>query len=144
MKRALVAMSILLATAPAWGQSKKYPPVPPDKDLEEEKRSHLWESTLRPDNRPYQELVRDARRLIEQNTPDNIKAAAMTRLHTPRLSRICTLLNQLDRVSPYSEHRSVRFWPDPQLRHSDLQVLRVLLCTPSSSSGPVRWSCLRR
>src|SRR5687767_442806 len=71
MKAPLVGASwflgILLGTALAWGQSKKYPPVPPDKDLEEEKRSDLWESTLHPDTRPYKELVRDAQKLIGSN-----------------------------------------------------------------------------
>ena len=78
MMRAPFALAtILLAFAPsaALAQSKKYPPVAPDKELEEEKRSELWESTLHPDTRPYKELVRDAKRLIERNTPDDIKAA---------------------------------------------------------------------
>jgi tetratricopeptide (TPR) repeat protein len=74
MRIALIALCVI-ATSPAWAQSKKYPPVTPDKELEEEKRSQLWESTLHPDTRPYKELVRDAKRLIEHNTPDDIKAA---------------------------------------------------------------------
>lgn len=74
MKHTLVALALLLATAPALAQSKKYPPVAPDKEVEEEKRSDLWESTLHPDTRPYMELVRDAKRLLEQNTAEDIKA----------------------------------------------------------------------
>ena len=77
MRRALVAaLGLLLASAPAvFAQSKKYPPVSPDKELEDEKRSDLWESTLHPDTRPYKDLVRDAKRLIEHKTADDIKAA---------------------------------------------------------------------
>jgi tetratricopeptide (TPR) repeat protein len=76
MKLALVALSlILLGASSASAQSKRYPPVTPDRELEEERRSDLWESTLHPDTRPYKELVRDAKRLIDQNTPDDIKAA---------------------------------------------------------------------
>jgi tetratricopeptide (TPR) repeat protein len=73
--RALVVLSALLATTPAFAQSKKYPPVAPDKELEEEKRSDLWESTLHPDTRPYKDLVRDAKRLVERNTPEDRKIA---------------------------------------------------------------------
>jgi len=76
MRPALVAaLGILLGTAPAWAQSKKYPPVTPDKELEDEKRSDLWESTLHPDTRPYKDLVRDAKRLVGTNAPGDTKAA---------------------------------------------------------------------
>jgi tetratricopeptide (TPR) repeat protein len=71
---ALIALCVI-GTSQASAQSKKYPPVTPDKELEEEKRSQLWESTLHPDTRPYKDLVRDAKRLIEHNTPDDVKAA---------------------------------------------------------------------
>jgi len=75
MRSLLVALGLVLATAPAVAQSKRYPPEQPDKELAEEQRSELWESTLHPDTRPYRELVRDAKRLIDQNTPDDLKAA---------------------------------------------------------------------
>ena len=77
MNRALVAaLGVMLASAPAvFAQSKKYPPVSPDKELEDEKRSDLWDSTLHPNTRPYKDLVRDAKRLIGNNTPDDTKAA---------------------------------------------------------------------
>jgi tetratricopeptide (TPR) repeat protein len=71
----LAALGVLLGIVPVAAQSKKYPPVPPDKDLEEERRSDLWESTLNPDMQPYNELVRDATRLLATNTADNIAAA---------------------------------------------------------------------
>jgi tetratricopeptide (TPR) repeat protein len=74
MRLALIALCVI-GTSQAWAQSKKYPPVTPDRELAEEKRSELWESTIHPDTRPYKELVRDAKRLIEHNTPDDIKAA---------------------------------------------------------------------
>ncbi|HEY5952269.1 MAG TPA: tetratricopeptide repeat protein [Kofleriaceae bacterium] len=74
MRLALIAL-IAIGSTNAWAQSKKYPPVTPDKELQDEKRSDLWESTLHPDTRPYRDLVRDAKRLIEHNTPDDIAAA---------------------------------------------------------------------
>jgi tetratricopeptide (TPR) repeat protein len=73
--RALVALGIVVAAAPAVAQSKKYPPVAPDKEIEDEKRSELWESTIAPDTRPYRELVRDAKRLVERKTADDTNAA---------------------------------------------------------------------
>jgi tetratricopeptide (TPR) repeat protein len=75
MKLALVALGVVLGAAPAVAQSKKYPPEVPDKELEEERRSDLWESTLHPDLGPYRELVRDAKRLLEHNSADNRKLA---------------------------------------------------------------------
>ncbi len=75
MKLALVALGLVLGAAPAVAQSKKYPPEVPDKELEEERRSDLWEATLHPDLGPYRELVRDAKRLLEHNTADNRKLA---------------------------------------------------------------------
>jgi tetratricopeptide (TPR) repeat protein len=66
MRLALIAL-VAIGTTQAWAQSKKYPPVAPDKEAEEERRSDLWESTLHPDTRPYKDLVRDAKRLIEGN-----------------------------------------------------------------------------
>ncbi len=68
MRLALIAL-LAIGTTQAWAQSKKYPPVAPDKELEDEKRSDLWESTLHPNTGPYKELVRDAKRLIERNAP---------------------------------------------------------------------------
>lgn len=75
MKLALVALGLVLGAAPAVAQSKKYPPEAPDKELEEERRSDFWESTLHPDLGPYRELVREAKRLLEHNTADNRKLA---------------------------------------------------------------------
>jgi tetratricopeptide (TPR) repeat protein len=74
MRLALVAL-LAIGTSQAWAQSKKYPPPAPDKELEDEKRSDLWESTLNPDTRPYKELVREAKRLIERNTAADMQLA---------------------------------------------------------------------
>lgn len=63
--RALALAALVCAATPAWAQSKRYPPVAPDKDLQEENRSALWEGTLHPDKGPYQQLVREARQLVE-------------------------------------------------------------------------------
>ena len=63
------------AVPAAWAQSKKYPPVAPDKDLEKEAKSKLWDATLDPDRGPYQELVRDAKRLLERTDANNVRDA---------------------------------------------------------------------
>jgi tetratricopeptide (TPR) repeat protein len=75
LKRSLIALCVIGTAGVAWAQSQKYPPAVPDKELEEERRSDLWESTLHPDIRRYEELVRDAKRLIEHRTPDDTKLA---------------------------------------------------------------------
>lgn len=61
--RALALTALMCSAASA--QSKKYPPVAPDKDLEEERHSSLWEGASHPDKGPYDILVRDAKRLSE-------------------------------------------------------------------------------
>jgi tetratricopeptide (TPR) repeat protein len=70
----LKALAILLAVAaPAWAQSKRYPPdADPDDDSG---TSNLWESALHPDEGPYRELVRDAKRLLDEGNDDATKAA---------------------------------------------------------------------
>jgi tetratricopeptide (TPR) repeat protein len=74
MRLALIALCVI-ASSQAFAQSKKYPKVTPDPELAEEKRSELWESTIHPDTRPYKDLIRDAKRLIEYGTPAELKAA---------------------------------------------------------------------
>jgi tetratricopeptide (TPR) repeat protein len=54
-----------MCSAPAMAQSKKYPPVAPDKDAQAEKHSALWDGAAHPDKGPYDILVRDAKRLTE-------------------------------------------------------------------------------
>ena len=72
--RCALLLLLLLPTA-TWAQSKKYPPVPPDKDTEAENRSELWEGALNPDMRPYAELVRAAEGLLLRNTSEDTKLA---------------------------------------------------------------------
>jgi tetratricopeptide (TPR) repeat protein len=74
MRATLIALIVIGSLQAAHAQSKKYPPITPDKELAEEKRSDLWDGALHPDMRPYKELLRDAKRLIDHNTPDDIKA----------------------------------------------------------------------
>lgn len=70
--KALAAVLVLVA-APAWAQSKRYPAdADPDED---DQHSALWESALHPDEGPYKELVRDARRLLDDGTEDSSKLA---------------------------------------------------------------------
>jgi tetratricopeptide (TPR) repeat protein len=76
--------AILLAlTVPslAAAQSKKYPPVPVDKDSEAEQKSDLWESALNPTLGPYTTLVRDAESHLQRTTPADTKLA-ITKLGT--------------------------------------------------------------
>jgi tetratricopeptide (TPR) repeat protein len=76
MKTPLVLVLVLaLAPLTASAQSKKYPPVPPDKDRAAEQHSDLWESTLNPDLKPYVDLVRAAEQHIARNSRDEILLA---------------------------------------------------------------------
>jgi tetratricopeptide (TPR) repeat protein len=77
MMRAWFALLLLTLTLPtfALAQSKKYPPEPIDKDVEEETRSELWESALNPELRPYTELVRAAESLLQKQTNEDTKLA---------------------------------------------------------------------
>jgi hypothetical protein len=70
----IVALLLAVATsAPAWAQSKRYPPdADPDED---DDKSNLWEAALHPDVGPYRELVRDARRLLDEGTTESVQAA---------------------------------------------------------------------
>lgn len=65
--RSVLIFTVLIPTL-ASAQSTKYPPVPPDKDLEAEQRSNLWEGALNPDLRPYVDLVRAAEGHLQRNT----------------------------------------------------------------------------
>ncbi|HUS28272.1 MAG TPA: tetratricopeptide repeat protein [Kofleriaceae bacterium] len=73
--RTLSLVALLCVSTTAWAQSKKYPPVEPDRDLEQESRSKTWDSALDPDRSPYQELVRDAKRLVEHGDANDIRIA---------------------------------------------------------------------
>jgi tetratricopeptide (TPR) repeat protein len=71
----LLAVALLLASAPAWAQSKKYPAEPVDKDEEEAKKSNLWDQATNPAQVPYQALVKDATKLLAENRPDATRDA---------------------------------------------------------------------
>ncbi len=75
MKR--FAFALLAISAVASAQSKRYPPVAPDKDREAEQHSHLWDSALHPERRTYAELVEHARPMVKENRPTEprLKAA---------------------------------------------------------------------
>jgi tetratricopeptide (TPR) repeat protein len=65
---ALGAAGLGLA-APAWAQSKRYPPDPVDKDAEQAAKSDLWNAAITPERQPYQSLVRGAAEQLAQRTP---------------------------------------------------------------------------
>jgi tetratricopeptide (TPR) repeat protein len=56
--------------APAWAQSKRYPPEPLDKDAERAGKSNLWTAAITPERHPYQDLVRAALEALSRRTSD--------------------------------------------------------------------------
>ena len=66
---------LVLAAAPAWAQSKRYPADAGDDD--DDTRSTLWESALHPDVGPYKELVRDARHMLDEGTDEATRGAEL-------------------------------------------------------------------
>ncbi|MBA3392693.1 MAG: tetratricopeptide repeat protein [Deltaproteobacteria bacterium] len=71
----IVVMTALVAANPAWAQSKKYPPVPVDKDEEAAQRSELWDQATDPHKLPYAELVKEAQKLLGDRTADSALVA---------------------------------------------------------------------
>lgn len=68
---------LLIVSGTAFAQSKRYPAPPKDLDEEADSHSHLWESALDPERKPYEELVRDARRLLDDSShPQKDQATA--------------------------------------------------------------------
>jgi tetratricopeptide (TPR) repeat protein len=65
----LVWSGIAGLVAPAWAQSRRYPPDPVDKDAEQATKSDLWNAAITPQRQPYQSLVRAAAELLAQRTP---------------------------------------------------------------------------
>jgi len=80
-----VAILVMLS-ATAFAQSKRYPPVPPDPDRDAEQHSKLWEDALAPGRGEYQELVHSAKLLGDTHTADGAKEAVA------KLERAITLL----------------------------------------------------
>ncbi len=69
------ALIILLCASSAFAQSKRYPAPPKDADKEQASHSALWEAALDPERKPYDELVRDAKRMLDDRTKDSASAA---------------------------------------------------------------------
>ena len=65
---ALIAAAACALPAAAQAQSARYPPDAADADREAETRSTLWESALDPERQPYEELVRDGRRALDEQS----------------------------------------------------------------------------
>ncbi len=74
MRLAAIVLA-LVATTPAWAQSKRYPPEPVDKDEEEARKSQLWDQATNPAQVPYQALLKDAQKLLAENRDDATKDA---------------------------------------------------------------------
>lgn len=74
MRRVLLLLVVTLA-APAWAQSKKYPPEPVDKDQEIAERSRLWDNATNPSSEPYLDLVTDAKQAMSDRTDDQLRFA---------------------------------------------------------------------
>jgi tetratricopeptide (TPR) repeat protein len=71
--KALALLLVVAASSPAWAQSKRYPAdADPDDD---HGKSNLWEAALHPDVGPYRELVRDAKRLLDEGNEQSTKSA---------------------------------------------------------------------
>ena len=68
-------LALLLVCGTAFAQSKRYPAPPKDADKDLESHSQLWESALDPERKPYDELVRDAKRMLDDRTKDSAKNA---------------------------------------------------------------------
>jgi tetratricopeptide (TPR) repeat protein len=85
----LYPLALLLVAGTAFAQSKRYPAPPKDLDQEADNHSHLWESALDPERKPYEELVRDARRLLDDSAhPQKDQATAAL----PKLDEAVTRL----------------------------------------------------
>ncbi|HEX4454109.1 MAG TPA: tetratricopeptide repeat protein [Kofleriaceae bacterium] len=70
---AFVAATILPIAAHA--QSARYPPDAHDVDEEAEQRSALWESALDPERAPYEDLVRDGQRALQDQSERGARLA---------------------------------------------------------------------
>jgi tetratricopeptide (TPR) repeat protein len=71
----LIVVAGVLVPIAARAQSVRYPPDAADADREAEARSHLWESALDPERQPYDELVRQARRALEEQNEHGTQIA---------------------------------------------------------------------
>ena len=76
MRLASIAWLLLAVSGGARAQSKRYPPVAPDKDREAEQRSHLWDSALHPERRTYEQLVEHTRPIVKESRPSEARLKA--------------------------------------------------------------------
>ncbi len=65
----------MVAGSSAHAQSTRYPADPADADRDAEGHSHVWDSALDPERRPYEELIRTARHLLDDHSRDSATAA---------------------------------------------------------------------
>jgi tetratricopeptide (TPR) repeat protein len=75
MKRPLAVVALLLIAAPAWAQSRRYPPQPVDRDQERAQRSMLWEAATNPQRTPYGKLIFEAEQLLREGTSASAQEA---------------------------------------------------------------------
>lgn len=72
MIRAAIVAVVLAAAVGGIGvaaaQSKRYPPLPVDKDAEAATKSKLWNAAITPERQPYQDLVRGAQEQLALRT----------------------------------------------------------------------------
>jgi tetratricopeptide (TPR) repeat protein len=70
VKALAIFVLLVSAVAPAWAQSKRYPPEPLDKDQEKAEHSELWDHAVNPHRTPYESLLAEARQAIDDRTDD--------------------------------------------------------------------------
>jgi tetratricopeptide (TPR) repeat protein len=70
-----VAIVLALVAGTAAAQNDRYPAEPEDKDKEAEGRSDFWERALEPARGSYDQLLAQARRLVDARTPLDRKQA---------------------------------------------------------------------
>ena len=76
--RALALLVVL--SAPAWAQSKRYPPAPVDVDKQERETSKTWDSATHPERTPYHQAIAEARTLSSHRPAALAKLAEAIKL----------------------------------------------------------------
>jgi tetratricopeptide (TPR) repeat protein len=71
----VVPVVVMLATAQASAQSKRYPPQPVDKDDEAAAKSGLWESATNPHRTPYESMLAEAQQSLDDHNPEGAQDA---------------------------------------------------------------------
>ncbi len=65
----------VVTSAPAWAQSKRYPPEPVDQDEEAAAKSGLWESATNPHRTPYESLLAEAQQSLDDRITEGAQDA---------------------------------------------------------------------